>query len=218
MAVKLKGDTIIDEAGKTLLELTNEMVSTTQKANTNATNITNVSNVVNNKTSQLVAEVVLTQASQVMEITGLDIKRDGGVYDIVIAEWSSVGTGRGHYLQINGKGSGYSGRHRYVWSNNPSSWVLSNHSGCLAFTNGWSMGEPLFYTVGTLVYFNHDWIYFTSRGGTATNNNARYVDVQCDTQLHSQNIQNITSIRVVCTDSDYIGVGSYMKIYKRSKD
>lgn len=165
-------------------------------------------------TGELVGEAVANGNVKELKVSGLDIKRDGYVYDIVVAEYSTAGTSRGHYLQLNDKGSGYSGRHRYVWSSSPSSWVLTTHSACLAFANGWSMGTPLFYTIGTLVYFNQDWLYFDSQGGTTTTG-GNYVDVHCNTYLVNQNQSNVTSIRIVCTDSDYIGNGSWIKVYRR---
>lgn len=163
----------------------------------------------------LVAEITLTSPNGVMEITGLNIIRDGGIYDIIIEEFSNSSTGSGHYLQINGMGTGYNGRHRYVWHADYTQWINTKHTACLGFTNGWSMGTALFYTVGTLIFFNKDWLYFQSRGGATTGDGNGFVDVQCDTYVVNKYIQNVTSLRVICTDGDTMGVGSSMKIYKR---
>lgn len=198
-APKINKDLYIGDTGKTLNNIVN---------NVNSLNSSSHSR-------ELVKEVVLSSPSSIMEITGLDIIRDGGIYDIIVEEFSTTNTSSGHYLQLNGMGSGYNGRHRYIWDADYSQWVNTIHSVCLAFTNGWSMGTPIFYTVGTLIFFNKDWMYFQSRGGTTTYDENRFVDVQCDTYVVNKNISNITSLRVICTDGDKIGVGSRMRIYKR---
>lgn len=169
----------------------------------------------NSHSRELVKEVILSSPSSIMEITDLDIVRDGGIYDIVVEEFSLTSTSSGHYLQLNSMVNGYNGRHHYIWNADYSKWVNNMHSSCLAFANGWSMGTPIFYTVGTLIFFNKDWIYFQSRGGTTTHDGNRFVDVQCDTYVVNKNISNITSLRVVCTDGDKIGAGSRIRVYKR---
>lgn len=165
-------------------------------------------------TRNLVAQVVLTSHQNIMEITGLDIIKDGGIYDIEIAEYGTTSSSSGHYLQVNGITTGYSGSHNYTWDRG-SGWVVSTHTGCLAFANGWSMGTNLFYTSGTLQFFNKDWVGFDGVSFSANSDNSARVQVQQTTALALKNITNITSIRVIATSGGLIGSGSYMKIYKR---
>lgn len=198
---KINKDLYIGDTGKTL----NNVVSDVNSLNGSS------------HSRELVKEIVLSSPSSIMEITGLDIIRDGGIYDIVVEEFSSrsSGSSSGHYLQLNGMNSGYNGRHRYIWQSDYSQWVCTKHTACLAFANGWNIGTPLFYTVGTLIFFNHDWIYFQSRGGSTSYDGNKFVDVQCDTYVVNKNISNITSLRVICTDGDTIGQGSRIRVYKR---
>lgn len=162
----------------------------------------------------LVAEYIVSSPISSITIDNLDIKRDGGVYDIVIMEFTPTTSSGGHLIRINGIIDGYWGRHFYYW-NNITTPTVTTHSGCLGFCNGWNQGSSLFFTTATLMYFNKDWIGFqaiTNSNGTSSLD--KYVTVWQNCQLLFKEVPNITSLQINANDG-LIGAGSIIKIYKR---
>lgn len=162
----------------------------------------------------LVKEYIVPSATNSVNITGLDIKRDGGVYDIVIMEFTPTNSSGGHVMRVNGITDGYYGRHFYYW-NNIATPTVTSHGGCLGFCNGWSQGTPLFFTTATLMYFNKDWVGFQAlTNSNGVNSTDKYVTVWQNCQLLFKEVSNITSFQIVANDGQ-IGAGSIIKIYKR---
>lgn len=191
-------------------EIDGDIVNTLEGNETNkAPSVATVNNALNN----LVAEAVAETAVNSLTVSGLDIIKDGGIYDIVIADFSTSTSSGGHTLQCNGMESGYLGKHYYDWKNS-GSFTHSQHSHGFGYVNGWDVGTSLCFSHGVITYFNKDWIdgkiWMSSAMSTAN-----WVDVYSRGTLYSQNVDNITSLTIKPHDGDLIGVGSYIRVYKR---
>ena len=162
----------------------------------------------------LVAEKTLETDSTEFEITGLDIIRDGGIYDIVIEEFSKIASSSGHVLTINdiNPGTDYTSNNITAISGNTTSFMA--HNG-LCYVNGWNQGTKIFFVVGTIIMYNLDWISFT---GTTTSIGITPDDgvfVTAGSCIIGKSIPNITKLKIVSLDGSSIAAGSIIKVYKR---
>lgn len=156
----------------------------------------------------LIASIVLKEDSVKMQLSNLNLQ-PGKAYRIVIAEFSKTQTSNGHYIGINDKVDGYTGQ--ILVSRNIGTQPEINGTSItkgLGLSNGWAKGTILFYTSGIIEYFNKDWI------GCQLISNAENLVITQGGYLKNANIQSIDSIEVRCLDSDKIGTGSWMKLYK----
>lgn len=162
----------------------------------------------------LVAEYIAPEHVSSITINNLDIKRDGGIYDIIIMEYTPTTSSQGHFIRINGLTDGYYGKHYYEW-NNSKSIVCAEHGTTLGFCNGWNQSTSLFFTTATLMYFNKDWIGFQANTNcNLTGTSIQGISVLQNCQVLFKEVDNITSLTILGNDSQ-IGRGSVVRIYKR---
>lgn len=204
--------------------------------------ITSIESVVGGQPKILVAETVLPANSNTLEVNGLDIIRDGGIYDIIIAEFDTgIASSLEHVLRINDISSGYKNTHMgtgttfakkidgttfdseaTTGTNMFYSFYSKNAQG-LVWTNGFGGRTNVFYTIGTLIRYDSNWITFsgslTGHGSTDQNHlTGDYLISLWQTgALNGQSVSNINSLKVVRTTAQtgQIGKGSYIKVYKR---
>ena len=163
------------------------------------------------KRGRLVAEAkVLTSGITKLEVTGLDIIRDGYVYDIEIAEFAPEpnGSGAGHMLRINNLVEGYSSTEWGFMSSSQDFFTLPITLG-LAYTNGWTSGNAVCFTSGTLNMYNGNWISFTGQTNLGSYDNTQRLNL-----IHFGNMSgrnevetNINSLQIVSIDGKELGVG-----------
>lgn len=184
--------------------------------------------ILNNKIelgSRLIAEAVATD--YVSELTLGNLNLEPGTYEIVVAEWSSAGTGTGHVLRLNGATSGYQGIHMHpanLYESTSGTWRVAYHYNGLCYLNGWSVGVQLNYGVYTLHYFNQDWITVTGEThlvqspSTMTdgkNTGGKWNMIYQQGSYNGHNTKNITSLSIASLDSTKIGKDSYIRLYKK---
>lgn len=169
---------------------------------------------VDNQTNKLVGQAIANGTVEMLEVTGLDIERDGGVYDIVIAEYSPNGDSTGHSVQVNGiLGGKYSLTLNEMLSDGTQRVVTTRRDG-IALANGYGQGANLFFTTGVLTWFNKDWSSFHAMSTAANYTGDVKVSVQQFGSACGMDLTNITSIQVR-SNGTKIGNGSFIKVYKR---
>ncbi len=170
-----------------------------------------------NLESRLVAEATLDIASNKLTVSGLDIIRDGGVYDIVIAENATASSPGGHVLRVNDLTSGYhssfiiaSGAAQGATNLFRKEYVTTG----LCYTNGWNQTTRVWYATGTLIYYNANRIGFNGQSFDASGTDEDYVNLVNGGAVINQNVENITSLNITASDGQ-IAAGSWIKVYKR---
>ncbi len=150
-----------------------------------------------------IAQATLTEGSSELTLDGLDL--EPGIYKIYVAEWSTTSTPGGHFIGLNDITDNYSGT--LIFNLGDTLSMTNNVNKGIALTNGWDVGTPLVHTEITLFYFNKDWINvqatMTTKGLTVIEN------CWCLTKLNT-----INKISIMTINSDLIGAGSYIKLYK----
>ena len=177
----------------------------------------NQGKILNDKATKLVAEATLDVASNKLTVSGLDIIRDGGVYDIVIVESSATSSPGGHVLRVNDLTSGYhssfiiaSGAAQGATNLFRKEYVTTG----LCYTNGWSQSKRKFYVTGTLIYYDANWIGFNGQSYVGSDTDNDYVNLVNGGAVINQNVENITSLNITASDGQ-IAAGSWIKVYKR---
>ena len=169
--------------------------------------------------TKLVAQAMASDSNQnELVVDGLDIVKDGGVYEVVIAEYGAEISQAGHVLRINDEDNenAYSNR-LYTHDESNLFSTAPVHNG-LCYTNGWN-SDGLFYTTGKLIYFDNNWIGFIGQSFYGVSENAqdqRSIKNMLVLQGGSvvfANVENITKLRIHSLDKN-IGEGSFIKVYK----
>ena len=158
---------------------------------------------------KLVAQATADGLSTTLTVTGLDILRDGNVYDIIIQVY---GTSRS-VLVIPGK-SKY--KTCFMLLTNKT-FIYDEVNDCLDYVTGWQKPTySLWFSIGTLSRFDDNWIQYNSIdscGGTTSTNSAivKITGGGC----YGDSVTNITQLSLQSQDGNNIGVGSYIRVYKR---
>ena len=184
-----------------------------------------IGNIVGRESTNLVAEAIAGTGSSILQVTGLDIVRDGGIYDLVIVDWDTSSSIAGHVLTFNG----ISANNKYNLSftrfgsmDHGKGWEdYFNHTNLgLCYTNGWNSGSIIFYTVGTLIRYDNNWVGFNGQtigGNDYNSSNPHYIiSNQGGIYKGTLEVPTITSLEITAQDQGcLIGRGSYIKVYKR---
>ena len=181
--------------------------------------------------TNLVGSITASANCTDLIVEGLDIKRDGWVYDIVVCEAASTNSTGGHLLMINNLRQGhYHNTHIYnktTFGQTPNTnlTVFNTGTSGFAFTNGFGMKTGLFYTMGTITYFlDQPSPGFMGPLGRSAGFTGQSVSINSETSISiiqsgtvNYDLTNITSVGIYSPNpsNDLISSGSFIKVYKR---
>ena len=150
----------------------------------------------------LIAQKELSENSIELFIDNLNL--NPGIYKILICEFSTAGSASGHILKLND----LYGTYKTFLNVCDANWVPDkNATSGIAYVNGWQKGTLIFYTEATLFFYNKDWI--SVQATTTTDDLMVIQSGRCTTS-----IDKINKISIAAFNSDMIGKGSFIKLYK----
>ena len=119
-------------------------------------------------------------------------------------------------LRINNLEEGYSSTEWGLMSDSENIFNLPHTAG-LAYTNGWSSGNSVCFTTGTLTMYNGNWISFMGQTSLGSYDNTQRLNLLHFGHMSGRNDvdTNITSLQLVSLDGKELGVGSYIRVYRR---